>query len=285
MNLPLMQQEYPSCVNECFQATGGGVFPDVEAVSTEHWHWERKHGYRMDLLDGHPRQDRTYVIGADAAGGTGNDEASIQILTLETFEQVLEFGSQHIDPVEFGHLLIKLGEEYNEAYMVPEGNQHGIATCSVLKKGYNRQKIYKRNAPSKKGKMQYGYWTGDTTKKELVGYILEALEDGVVLYGPSTIKEIGEFEESATGKMGAPQDGKVIALALACVGRVKWIRYAKDLRVRIAPVVPDYEKSTILLDAYEMMKEAGRKQQLGALGRHTKLPQAMHSHVRLNNWN
>lgn len=40
-NLPTMQQEYPSRLDECFSATGGSVFPNMEYLKDERWIWER----------------------------------------------------------------------------------------------------------------------------------------------------------------------------------------------------------------------------------------------------
>lgn len=264
LNLPIMQQEYPSSVDECFQASGGRVFKDIQVCENENWKWTNKNQYRIDYDPTHPRENFTYVLGADASGGTGNDEAAVQILTLETFEQVFEFGSSFCDPVEFGHLLCEWGQVYNMAYLIPEGNNHGIATCAILDREYPiRSRIYKRRLPTKGGKVELGFYTGETTKKELVGYILRAIEDGIFIYGEDTIKEMGEFEEDANGRMGAPQDGKVVALGLACVGFYKWRHLANDLRVKPKVSATDYSNCSFRFDAYEWMQEAAKGQKQG----------------------
>lgn len=229
--------------------------------------------FRIDRLKGHPRPGWNYVLGCDAAGGTGNDEAAIIGLTLETFEQVFEFGSNRIDPVDFGHFICHWGNFFNEAWIVCEGNNHGIATHSILKKNYSRMKLYKRNLPMK-GEVQYGYYTGETTKKAIVGYILEGIENGLTLYGPSTCKEMNKFIETPSGQMGAagskkkspggtnietPQDGKVIALGLACCGWFKWKHLALDLKPKPAEPKIDYGTSVIRIDAFEWMQQTARR--------------------------
>ena len=40
LNLGYMQQEYPSCIDECFQASGGNVFDDMKAIENQEWFWE-----------------------------------------------------------------------------------------------------------------------------------------------------------------------------------------------------------------------------------------------------
>ena len=97
-------------------------------------------------------------------------------------------------------------------------------------------KLYKRTLPMK-GKVVYGFYTGDSTKKEIIGYIHEGLENGLTLHGKQLCDEMNKFIEDASGRMGAstirrkstpgaatemPQDGRVIGLGLACCGWFKW---------------------------------------------------------------
>ena len=221
-DLKMMQQEYPSCLEECFQATGGAVFSDLNRTKSNLWQWSIKHKYRMDHLKNHPNPKRTYVIGADPSGGTGNDNASCQILCLETLEQVLEFANNQIDPVDFGHLLKALGVEFNNAFIICEANHHGIATHSILLKNYLKQKIYKRKLPMRTGKPSYGFITTENSKPALIGAIYECIESGLILYSSSTLKEMLSFEETPEGRLGGIHDDRVIALGLSCLGYLKY---------------------------------------------------------------
>ena len=233
LDLKMMQQEYPSSLEECFQATGGAVFSNVTQTPSQHWSWSLYEGRRIESLSGHPKKDHTYVIGADPSGGTGNDEAGAQVICLDTLEQVLEFGDKNIDPVEFGYFLTALGKKYNEAFLICESNNHGIATHSILKKGYSLQKIYKELIP-KGGKIKYGYITNENSKHNLVGKVKEAQELGLTLYAKGTCDEMKAFhEDPESGKMGAPSDNKVIALGMACVGIFKYLHYKKDLTPKL----------------------------------------------------
>lgn len=230
MDVNTMQQEYPSELKECFQATGGAIFRNVSRVKSDSWIWGKKHERRVDYLEDHPDNSKyTYVIGADPSGGTGNDNAAIQIVCLETLEQVLEFANNRIDPVEFGHFLCEIGRDYGEAYIVCEANHHGIATLSVLTKQYNRMKIYKRGIQTRGGKPSYGFMTTNTSKPALIGCIKECLDIGLTLHGSSTTKEMMKFEETSDGKFGSASDDLVIALGLASIGYVRYERFKKDL--------------------------------------------------------
>lgn len=231
--LRTMQQEYPSSLVECFQATGGSVYGLIEGYEDVGWTWALIEGIRTDMLQGHPREGYHYILGADPSGGTGNDEAAIQILCAETFEQVFEFGLNTIDPVDFGHYVVKVGKKYNEAFIVCEANSHGIAAHNILKKEYNRTKLYKEKVfLNKAGQIRYGFNNiSETQKQRMIGASKECLEQGLKLYGKDTIDQMKLFyEDPKTGKTGGPEDGKVIALCLASVGLQKplYLGYRKE---------------------------------------------------------
>lgn len=224
-NIKVMQQEYPSSVEECFQATGGQVYTTVQWHETAKWEWSltpHNPPLRFERLTGHPDPKYTYVMGMDAAGGTGNDEAAIQIVCLETLEQVFEFGSNTIGPVAFAKYGIDLGKQYNEAYVVPESNNHGATVVEIFRgSDYPKTKIYKTNPTSTTG-FKYGLNTSEQTKKVWVGATQEILERGLQIHGKRTIEQMEEFSEDDKGKLGADEDGLVAALGLASVGVKKW---------------------------------------------------------------
>lgn len=252
LDLKMMQQEYPSCLEECFQATGGAIFHDLHLEQSNSWDWSIYEGHRIESLSTHPKPRYTYVIGADPSGGTGNDEAGVQIICLDTLEQVLEMGDKNIDPVDLGYYLILLGKKYNESYIVCEANNHGIATHSILKKLYPRQKLYKELLPKRDGKIRYGIITTENSKHALVGRIKEALALGLTIYGHGTMKEMLAFhEDPETGKMGAPQDNRVIALGMACQGVFKYLHMKRDLIPKAPP--PQYVPGSGMSTTFEQI--------------------------------
>lgn len=227
LNLKVMQQEYPSTIMESFQATGGGVYEEIPYQPNKNWTWGIVEGQRVNYLPGHPVEKYHYVLGGDPSGGTGNDDAGLHIICLETLEQVLSFHDNSVDPVDYGHLVAKLGKRFNEAWLVIEANNHGIATHSILKKEYPLQKIYKRKLPTGKiSKPLYGIMTTESSKHELVGATKEVFEMGLRLYDPKTKEELeGFIENPDTKKMYGISDNLVIALGMACVGVKKYYPY------------------------------------------------------------
>lgn len=228
-DLKTMQQEYPSSLDECFQASGGQVFTNLELTPSVQWTWRLlPEGYRTDYLQGHPQENRTYIIGADPSGGTGNDQAAYEVFCLETNEEVESFGNSGVDPVAFGHLLCSVGEHYNNAYIVCESNNHGIAAHAVLEKNYDKRLLYKRTIPNGKGKVKYGYYTSNEGKHGIVGAVHQIIEEGVTIHSQTLKDEVDIFQEDPkTGELGSKSDNKVIAFGLACIGIQRYARHRK----------------------------------------------------------
>ena len=216
-NINTMRQEYPSNPEECFQATGGSIFPEVRVYDVPEW----QNGFNFDVysakLFGHPRPDLHYILGSDPSGGTGNDDAVIEVFCVETMEQVFEFSDNRINPVRLGALIAEVGRHYNEAYCVVEANNHGISTIAVLKEMYSKMKIFKRAIPIH-GEPKYGWQTSDMTKPKMTGLFNELLEEGVIIHSKRLQQALMSFEEYADGKMEGRDDHFVIAACLCGVG-------------------------------------------------------------------
>lgn len=216
-NLRMMQQEYPTTPEECFQATGGTIFEYVKLQPNPLWKSSYHNGYYLYKLEDHPKSTLHYVLGADPSGGTGHDNAGLVIFCIETGEQVLEFSNNTANPIQFGNLIGTLGKQYNSAFVVCESNNHGAAVIPFIKENYPRDRIYKRKFATKLTPAIYGWHNNETNKHALIGVMQESL-DQLVLYGSQTVKELKSYEENAEGKMMAPNDDLVIATGLAMIG-------------------------------------------------------------------
>jgi hypothetical protein len=225
-NLSIMQQEYPSEAEECFQATGGTVFGNVEITTSPEWQTSNFEGYYISKLVNHPKKGFTYVLGADPSGGTGHDDAAFNIFCAETFEQVFEFFNNRANPIVFGDLVCKAASLYNDAFIVPEANNHGAAVVPYLRENYKGNKIYKRSFGTKTTQPIYGWQNTQNTKHAIVGLAQETLPE-MTLYGIQTVKELKSFEEDSEGRLGAKSDNLVIATCLAIMGLKKY-EYLKE---------------------------------------------------------
>jgi hypothetical protein len=246
-NLKIMQQEYPSTPEECFQASGGALFPNLEKLESTKWKEVKYSGYIIKSLQGHPKQGMDYVLGADPSGGTGNDDAAIVGVCVQTGEQVLELSNNLIPPYEFTHLLISLANNYNQAFIIPEANNHGVTVVEILKLKYQREKIYKRKLATKSTSPQYGWMNTNTTKHALVGVMQEELGQ-LSIYGSDTYSELTAFEETPSGKLEGQSDNLVIATGLALLGYKKFQHLRReevDLPVAKVKSRPNYMTFTL----------------------------------------
>jgi hypothetical protein len=82
----------------------------------------------LDLIEGPdglmPPKDE-YVFGADIAAGTGGEWSSysaLEGLNKKTGEQVFEFRTNRMDPIQFGDLCVWVMNWFHRAYLVPEVN-------------------------------------------------------------------------------------------------------------------------------------------------------------------
>ena len=79
---------------------------------------------------------RTYLVVADVARGDGKDYSAFHIIDIETNTQVAEYKGQ-LGTKEFGHLLVGIATEYNEALLVIENASIGWSTIqTVIDRGY-----------------------------------------------------------------------------------------------------------------------------------------------------
>lgn len=226
-------------IDECFQATGNTFFDRM--VYRPSNLWKEKNGTQTGFgcLDGHPKPDFHYVVGCDASGGLGLDNAVIEIGCIETNEQVAEWWSSVTPPDRLAHKVKKMADEFNNAYLVVEANNHGLVVLNELRHlKFPLIRLHKhRSADSTKkeqGLMDLGYQTTTKTKPLAVGRLRTYLAEGFMIHGPATYIELQSFVESPDGKLEA-QDGshddRVMALVMMATG-------LKKARLRAKPEKP-----------------------------------------------
>ena len=74
---------------------------------------------------------RSYMISADVARGDGKDYSAFHIFDVDSATQVGEYKGQ-IGTKEFGHLLVGIATEYNNALLVVENANIGWSTIQVI---------------------------------------------------------------------------------------------------------------------------------------------------------
>ena len=253
----LFPQEYPSSPEEAFLSSGMTVFPNIpifEKPAVEE--------SRFLTLYELPQPSTQYVIGADVGAGVGSARSVAWILNCETFEQAGEWTSDCVDPGEFGEVLSRLGQRFNNAYLVPELNNPGFATIEYLRHNYPLAKIIQRYQYDRRSSSDYrmekiGFLTSERTKEIAITNLRRGLDDGLKIFSDRTRSEMSTFVQKQNSSLSAQPgcyDDRVIAAALAVTGyrhmwqpslrpeipRVNPMSFAEQRKRAIAAFVDEY---------------------------------------------
>ena len=221
------EQEYPMFLEQCFQASKGSLFHNITFIPTNDW---QDVGNNLHVLEPHPQQGLIYSIGADPASGSGggSDPAAVQVICVQTGEQVAELASNKIPPDLLGKRLADLGRMFNNAFITVESNNHGPVTLDYLRKDYPFALIYDSNGNAGGAReldepelMELGFRTTSRSKPIMIGRLRTELAGDMVIHSSKLKGELATFIEHDTGKLAADKgchDDRVMALACANMG-------------------------------------------------------------------
>jgi hypothetical protein len=151
-----------------------------------------------------PDYSRDYMVVADVARGDGKDFSTCHVIDVENNVQVAEYKGQ-LGTKEFGHLLVGLATEYNEAMLIIENANIGWATIQVAidrayPNLYYSQKSDSRNADSyfdkyqDHSKMVAGFTMSSRTRPMVIGKFQEYIADkGVTIQSKRLVEEMKVF--------------------------------------------------------------------------------------------
>lgn len=231
----LFKQEYPMSFDECFRAAGNSIFTRINYEATDSW---MDVGGDTWILDGHPNQNYTYCIGADPSGGVGErgDNAVLHVACLDTQEQVGEYVSNKCEPDLLGLKMVDLGRMFNNAFLVPEANNHGAVTCKAIRDDtdYPDDRVYYMQTAGAdfedRPLLSMGLRTTGRTRPVVIGNLRTEVATSYTVHSPLLHDEMGTFVEHETGKMAAAEgchDDTVIAAAMAVFGMERAGLYAR----------------------------------------------------------
>jgi hypothetical protein len=207
-------QEYAENPEECFLLSGECVFDagqitarllECEAAGM---HRSRDGGRELIWLP--PQPKGKYVIGVDTAGGGSNgDYTCAQVIDKEAGMQCAELHG-HFLPHETADRVARLAQEYNEAYVVIERNNHGHAVYEAIRKQYAN--LYENHHPK-------GWQTNVSTKAQAIEHLGLLLRENMELFrGVRFLRECRTFLRHADGSSSAAagaHDDTVMAMAIA----------------------------------------------------------------------
>ena len=218
-DLKSFKQEYPKTLDECFQTSGESIFHVIRYVPSAEW---KQVDTGFWILEGHPQEGYTYVMGSDVAAGVGRDSSVAEVFCINTCEQVGEYTNSRIDPDSFGVKLKAIGDIFGYPYLNVESNNHGLLTLSTLDKMYPPAMLHTEEGPRGKGEdrelMGLGSRTTARSKPLMVGALRRLLADTFIIHSPLLNTELSTFIEHPDGKLGAQKgcyDDAVMAAACA----------------------------------------------------------------------
>lgn len=222
-------QEYAENPETCFLASGNCVFDlDCIAKRTQQVHEPPETRCNGQLWIWYPPQSRrAYIVGVDpAGGGTDGDYASIQIVEQRSGLQCAELRG-HIAPRELAEQCAELAKEYNQALLVVERNNHGMAVLAYLSTVERYPAIYEQHG-------QVGWLTTAVSRPAMIALLGVTLTTGPEIFSSSRLlAECRTFVRQSDGRTGAAagtHDDCVMAMAIALQVRAETTERPKTER-------------------------------------------------------
>ena len=178
-----------------------------------------------------PDYSRDYMVVADVARGDGKDYSAFHVMDIESNVQVAEYKGQ-IGTKEYGHLLVGIASEYNEALLVIENANIGWATIQAAIDRNYPNLYYSPKTESNvdsyfdkymdTSRMTAGFTMSSRTRPMVIGKFQEYISDkGVTFQSKRLIEEMRVFIWK-NGR-GEAQQGYNDDLVMAC-GIAMYIR-------------------------------------------------------------
>ena len=203
------------------------IKPPLEKRGTDQnlWIWES------------PDYSRDYMVIADVARGDGKDYSAFHVIDIENNVQVAEYKGQ-INTKDYGHLLVGIATEYNEALLVIENASVGWATIQVAIDRNYPNLYYSPKSESNidsyfdkymdTSRMTAGFTMSSRTRPMVIGKFQEYISDrGVTIQSKRLIEEMKVFIWK-NGRAEAQQgynDDLVMAFGIAMYIRDTALKY------------------------------------------------------------
>lgn len=150
-----------------------------------------------------PNENKTYFLQADVARGQGSDYSAFTVIegSQAPYKIVASYRNNTISPFNFPQIIKKVGEKYNNAYVLIETNDIGSQVSSILYNDLNYENLLMTRIMGRKGQIlsqgfaqgrsEMGLRTTAQTKK-LGCAILKRLveEDKILINDERIIQEL-----------------------------------------------------------------------------------------------
>ena len=180
-----------------------------------------------------PVAGQEYVLGVDCAEGIGTngDNSCIEILNINTLEQVAEFYSNNISPHDLANILNELGILYNNGLIAVEDMASGGIVLNNLQMDFSYENLFYSGKNSKNMKPGIKV-TAANRPIILQGFQSRVIDDTLKMKSRRLLREMKTFEFNNTTKKAEAaknkHDDAIMAIAIAI--------YARDQSIRDIPL-------------------------------------------------
>jgi hypothetical protein len=191
-----------------------------------------------------PKEGHTYVIAVDISHGQGLDYSAFHVIDITTipYVQVARYRSNLISPMVFPTLIEKIGNEYNEAYVMIEINDIGSQVAEILHHELGYENLIKTQKTRGGGGQQQvtggfgaakrtnlGIKTSMATKRIGCANLKTLIEKNkLILRDYETVKELTTFVTTAQSFAAEPGMHDDLAMALVQFGWLSAQRYFRE---------------------------------------------------------
>ncbi|MBI2405331.1 hypothetical protein HYV22_04135 [Candidatus Gottesmanbacteria bacterium] len=221
------KQEYPITIEEAFIASSRSVIPKESVEAQRKYIREPVQELDGVLYYAYIKSDHYYSLGADPAEGVGQDDSAFTVMDRMTGREVAHFASNQIPPDLFAKKIMKIAEYFNNAIVVLEVNNHGLAVLNeLIRLGYMmifRERYFDKAANDWKRRL--GWKTTAVTKPLMVDEFVKALrEEDIGMSSATTVGQMLTFvhtDDAGKHSMGAEsgqKDDCLISAMLALQG-------------------------------------------------------------------
>lgn len=88
-----------------------------------------------------PQPGASYLVSGDVARGDGKDYSTLQVIDVDTLEQVAEYRDK-IGVDQFPYLIDWVGRRYNNAFVAIEANTFGLGVCYDLRDKFKYKRLF-----------------------------------------------------------------------------------------------------------------------------------------------
>ena len=176
-----------------------------------------------------PVEGHEYVLGVDCAEGVGQngDNSSVQILDMNTLEQVAEFYSNNISPHDLSNVVNELGILYNNALIAVEDMGPGGIVINMLQMDYSYENLFysSKNARTLKPGVKINVANRPMI---LQGLQSRLMNNSLKIKSRRLLRELKTFEFNNSTKKAEAAKGKhddaIMAISVAVFARDQSIR-------------------------------------------------------------